>query len=206
MKYKSLLLLLTAASFSTEAFALGAVSRACKFSDIPSALKSVAGQFFVAIGGAPIAKDLPNRSLSEQATYWIMESLTTDYVRQRYYLYAETTSYTKNPYPESANYNKWQISGGDVSTIWTAETVSDALKADPRFSPYWANRGPLFSARAGDARIVVYYASVAGVQRATIGHHWYYDPVSKVTSRMSDTVAFDCNLGDWGYGKGIFDR
>lgn len=197
--------LLLGALFSSKALALGAVSRACRFSDIPSSLKPVAGAFFTAIGGSSYSAVLPFTSIAEQGRYWIMESLTTDYLRTRYYLYAQNTTYERNPFVDSANYNKWQIIGGYSSPVWTAETVSDALKAAPRFSPYFANRGLLFSARAGDPKIIT-TDDWPSTQRATLGHHWYYDPVSKVAARMSDTTAYDCNLGDYGFGHGIFDR
>lgn len=190
---------------ATEALALGAVSRACQFTKIPSPLRYTAGQFFASIGGDPYVAELSNKSEFEQANYWIMESLTVDWLRARYYLYAQSAHYYRNPHPDANTYQMWMLYTSFYSKVWTAETVSDALIADPRFSPWYANRGKLFSGRAGNDKIIENLGTYH-TQRASYGTHYYYDPVSKVTARLPDTTAYDCNLGEWGFGKGIFDR
>ena len=80
------------------AFALGQVSRACQFSTIPSELKPVAAAFFYAVGADADVLTLPAQTRDVQATKWVLESLTTDYGRVRYMLFATRVLYGKGGY------------------------------------------------------------------------------------------------------------
>jgi hypothetical protein len=191
-----------------NALALGRVSRACNFYNIPYGLKNTAAIFFVEVVGAqPWVLELPGYSDEDQQDYWILESLTTDYIRTRYYLYAQSTAYYItgvsyiNAYEEILYLKQWS----NYSTPWTAETVPEAIKNDPRFSQFWANRRYLFSARAGNPAIVMKITGAHGGGKFLVkGRHSYYDPAGKITVDYGETEAFSCNLSN--VGMGFFDR
>lgn len=207
-KYKIMLTFIAAFECS-NAHALGAVSRACQFSTIPTiALKSLAVSFFTAVGAPMSTLNLVGASDAEQRTWWTNESLTTDYVEARYYLYAHADVYRLYRVSQgSVPAGNWAYMTGYSSPGWGASRISRAMQSDSRFSKYYQNRGPLYSARAGNPNIVekldvTQYASAYAV----VGSHTYYDPVTKYTWAMQDTRAIDCNLPDFGQeNKGLFD-
>lgn len=204
MKMKfSFVALVLALLIGRDALALGAVSRACQFSTLPTGTKGIAVQFFEAIGADAWTLSLPDESSWIQSKWWINEALTTDYIRQRYYLYAIAEVYGQVVEPESTFYGQWKYYKSYRSPKWTSETVSEQMKRDPTFSPYYANRGDLYSARAGELYIFEQPSSHFG-KFIVLGAHFYFDPVSKITARLPDTRARDCNLGNWGFG--LFDR
>lgn len=194
---------LVAAFISVDAHALGAVSRACQFSTLPSFAKGIAVQFFEAMGAHPNVLSLPNESLNIQKQYWINESLTTDYLKTRYYLYASADIYGFVANPASSHYGQWQFHTGYQSPQWTAEEISEDMKRAPNFAPYYANRGDLYSARAGHPFIVEQPGAHWG-RFIVLGTHYYYDHVNKLPGKLRDTKAGDCNIFDWGVG--LFDR
>ncbi|MQA40661.1 hypothetical protein [Rugamonas aquatica] len=186
-----------------DVLALGAVSRACQFSQIPTGMKNLAVRFFKAVGADDWVLSLPGKSNDIQNKYWILESLTTDYGRAKYYLYADSSVYGYMDYIESPWYHNWIHYTTYVSEKWTAETVSQALKLNPDFSPYYANRGDLYSARAGNPGIVEEVRF--GFQKFVVmGEHFYFDPATQVTVRLKETRANDCNIPNLGFG--FFDR
>jgi len=178
-----------------DAYALGAVSRACQFSTLNTAQQIVAAPFFVAMGAPTNILTLPGKSTSEQQKYWVRESITTDYGRVRYFLYAQSASYTYN-----YNNSRYELFAS-YSSGWAAEQVAEYLQLDPNFSKFYANRGLLYSARAGRSEIIT---PDGNFTFGVAGKHIYYDPVSKNVVALADTFATDCNLSNWGVG--LFDR
>lgn len=212
MTNKKLLVITLTAALSNNAFAVGAVSRACSFDKIPSSLQVTAAAFFMAIGGnRNVIQNLPYASQYEKERHFILESLTTDYVNTRYYLYAQADIYfigtSANYYPEYRN--TYGLYKTYASPGWDAETVSQLVLQDSRFKIYFENRGPLYSARAGNTDIVerLDWSPVVFKNFKVVGHHKYWDPVSKKPFDLPQTVAYDCNLTDFGVmHSGIFDR
>lgn len=189
-------------SFSVPAFALNGVSRACRFDLIPSVAKGPAVLFFEMLGSKfPSLSLLPFQSLAEQSNHWILESITTDYGSVRYYLFAENRIYERR-YQSNGTPIFPLVSWG-TSPGWTAMTVRKEMYEDSRLAIFFANRGFLYSARAGDPDIVQKFPRVVpslpryfGVK----GRHYYYDAVNKVVGAIWDSQATDCNLGQWGFG------
>lgn len=197
--------------YENSALALGQVSRACQFSTIPSELKPVAAAFFYAVGADADVLTLPAQTRNAQATKWVLESLTTDYGRVRYMLFATRVLYAKGGYKQSTNQVVYINQNQPISSQWTAEQISDAMMADPKFSNYYLNRGVLYSARAGNPKIVdTNQYTTADAESAlnylVVGYHWYYDPVGKNIVRLADSQANTCNLGNLGLGTGLFNR
>lgn len=187
---------------TTEALALSAVSRACRFSEIPLPLRYYAGEFFYLLGAPPIIRFMAGEDIEVQKRYWINESLTTDWRSVKYYLYAQRTVYNLTNLAFGAG-QQWVRSHADSSPKWTAESISSAMAVDPTFSPYRANRKFLYSARAGASSIVEDLSDRLPFF-VVVGNHYYFDPVSQVTAQLPDTKANDCNLSVMGYG--FFDR
>lgn len=191
---------------SQNAFALGAVARACQFSTIPENLKGLAVTFFRAVGAPDSIRQLPGQPLSEQKKWWINEALTTDYFTVRYYLYAAADVYGLNNVPASTYYRHWVSHEAYTSQAWKANMIAEAMQRDPAFAIYYHNRGLVYSARAGDPRIAVQEDMAYFEGFVTLGRHWYYDPVNKVPGTLKDTSAMHCNLKDFGLeNKGLFD-
>lgn len=187
-----------------DASALGAVSRACKFSTIPAALQSDAAATFFWLGAPSNVLYLPYDSYSANR-YWVNESLTTDWLSVRYYLYAysEVTAFQGQYGSYPYQYRKFATY---TSNGWRADTINPAIKNDPKLGIFFANRGLLYSARAGyqyighDTDPLVYQSFTV------VGFHYYYDPVSKVQGAMKATYASNCNLQNWGQDTGLWDR
>jgi hypothetical protein len=78
-----------------DASALGQVSRSCRFSEIPFGLQNISARFFRAVGAPASILSLPALSSSEQAKYRIFESITTDYLRFRYLLFAMSWTFRR---------------------------------------------------------------------------------------------------------------
>jgi hypothetical protein len=192
-----------------NAYALGAVSRACQFSTIPTGMKSLAATFFIDLGADSSISQLPWQDASQQQAYWINESLTTDYFSVRYYLWALAEVYALKG-PNSTYAGNWQFYTRYLSSSvdWVPKTVSGDLKSDQNFAIYFANRGMLYSARAGNPKIgeFLYYDYNGNLRYVVTGYHWYYDPVSKVSGQLVKTRAQDCNLQNWGQDTGLWDR
>lgn len=190
----SLLLMLSAASAS----ALAPLSRACRFGDIPGTLKAPALVLFQYLGMPATLADLDRRTSNEQANYWILESITTDYGSLRYYLFAENRVYWKYSYP-GEYYPRYYLEFSYKSP-WAAQSLDPQIFPDSRLSIFNFNRKVLFSARAGDGEIVKKHVN-SGYQTndaVVVGKHYYYDPVSKAQAYLGETYATDCNLGNWG--------
>lgn len=214
MKTVRNLLLASSLIYTTNALATGAVSRACAFGEIPSYLQYVASTFFIVVGGdfavINAVRNMPN---VDQYNYYIFESLTTDYVETRYYLFAQADVYQR-VYdwvydPLTSTYGHFKPYKRFTSPGWEASAVSLALKRDERFAVYYENRGPLYSARAGNPAIVEYAppaTSISGPYKV-VGHHKYFDIAAKRSVDQGITVAYDCNLNNFGVThSGIFDR
>ena len=203
--------LLLAASFLTwshGAMAVDKFSRACNFTSIPYGSRTVAAEFFVQMGADTSVRNLPNQPLNEQEMWWILESLTTDYFSVRYYLFASSRlywgKYSNDVYGPYTDYNFVR----KYDSKWSADEVLARIRTDPTFKPYYANRGPapFYSARAGDPRIVTREVDAKTADRVmVVGKHSYYDPVSKVMVDAGQTVAFGCNLSEFGQ-YGLFNR
>jgi len=199
-KVWKIILPLIAGCMHWDASALGQLSRACRFDTIPTGLKNISVRFFYALGAPESVKTLPQLDSFHQSYYWINESLTTDYLRARYYLYAMswTIGYVE---PNIQTLEEYK-------SPWGAQLISQLMKADPYFAPYYVNRETLFSARAGDPEIVRYdmWKFQPVLDKLTLGAHFYYDPNSKQTTRLPNTSARDCNLSNWGIGTGLWGR
>src|SRR3989442_14410643 len=78
-----------------NSFALAGFSRACPWNQVPSSLQGPAARLFTLIGSAPFGKfdGLSSLPANQQARWWVLESLTIDWVSVRYYLYAENRLY-----------------------------------------------------------------------------------------------------------------
>lgn len=202
-------LILSFLSWRSDAAAVDKFSRACRFSYIPYLLRPKAAEFFVEMGADRSVLNLPNQPLTEQEMWWIMESLTTDYFSARYYLFATARLYWGDVYYADAGGARWVYNfSRRYDSQWTAEEVLARIRSDPKFSPYYANRGPapFYNARAGDPKIVTRHFdsnSYDGVM--VIGKHSYYDAVAKSMVNYGESVAYDCNGSEWGQ-YGIFNR
>jgi hypothetical protein len=199
---KSVLLGVWIAFIACPASAVDRVSRSCNFSTIPAELKPVSLLFFRAMGAPSSVMNILNNN---EEVYWIFESLTTDAFQVRYYLAAISTRYTKGV--DSSGRSAYFVKNTTYSG-WTAEAISDAMKADGDFSPYYVNRGILYSARAGNPNIVEFSNDIGkpADYNLVIGQHFYYDPVSKAGVTMGNTRATTCNLSKIGYSWSLFDR
>lgn len=191
----SAVLLITCAQ---QASALSGVSRACRFADLPTLAKPVAAKFFVALGADQSNLDLPGAADSVQRGRYILESLTTDYGRVRYFLYASSAHY----YYASTNFGPLWYNFRIMKTVWTAQQVADALKVHPTFQPYYYNRQLLYSARAGASHIVEEFSPT--MQFKVRGRHYFYDASTKRATELQPSSATDCNLANWGIE--LFDR
>lgn len=202
MLYRRLSACLFLAVFSVPAFALNGVSRACRFDLIPSIAKDPAVVLFQMLGSKfPSLALLPALSLAEQADHWILESLTTDYGSVRYYLFAENRVYERR-YQSNGSTIFSQV-GAFTSPGWTAMTVRKEMYEDSRLAIFFANRGFLYSARAGNPDIVEKFSrNTSSLPRyfGVKGKHYYYDAVNKAVGVIGDSQATDCNLGQWGFG------
>lgn len=186
-----------------DAFALGAVSRACRFDDIPRGTKNFAARFFYAIGAPRSVLSIPDLPSEDQREKFILEAITTDYLRARYWLYAAASVSAFLPADPRAGqyYDKWDFVWTRYSPDWTPRQISDAMRASPYFAPYYLNRQVLFSSRAGDPEIVVDMESWVDSGHTMFrvkGYHYYYDPASKIVAQLPDTIATDCNLPNLG--------
>lgn len=190
--YKTLLAGALLLACAQQASALSGVSRACRFGDLPLGSKTVAANFFVALGADPSNLELPNAPDSVQRSKYILESLTTDYGRVRYFLYASSAHY----YYASTYYGPLWYNFRVMKTTWTAQQVADALKVHPTFQPFYYNRGLLYSARAGASGILEEFSP--SMQFRVKGRHYFYDAATKVATELTPTSANDCNLTNWG--------
>lgn len=184
---------------STSAIAVDGISRACPFDQIPLGTKSIAAQLLIEIGAPPSIANIPSFSISDQHKYWVLESLTTDYLRVRYWLFAASAQY-KLSVDSFGNFSYSHFR--TITSEWTATQISQAIQADPKYQPFFLNRGLLYSARAGMNAIVEYFPDTAGIAKPfyVVGVHYYYDPVNKTISNSSSSTATSCNLTQWGFG------
>ncbi len=208
--------LISAAVFYTillgysDAYALGKFSRACRFDTLPESYKLPAAKFLNFMGADPAFANMHLRS--DQAFYWILESLTTDYFQPaRFFLFAQAAMYFQgNPsLGDPARFNLWRI----YKSPYSAEEVEQMIRDDPTLQPYYINRGPypIYSARAGDPAL---YTKVTHYDNSTlpapngvvkvVGKHSYYDGTIGEAHEYGETVSYDCNTLNWGFG--LFDR
>lgn len=191
-------------SLSGNALALNMFSRACPFSEIPS----TAGLRTAAIVLSALLSTRPDYPLDYMlaAGYndfqndWAHESITTDYVNVRYYLYAEHWTWFRTC---SGSQCTNQVADKYQSDGWVAETIPQPLLGMTNLSIFFANRAFLYSARAGWPGIIVHWnPPQPGTTRlsASTGRHYYYDPVGNQQVFLGTTVAYNCNLTQWGFG------
>ena len=187
----------------TGASALNGVSRACQFNQIPSPIRGPAIRLFNYVSTAPWGKfdGLIYMSEAELAKYWILESITTDYLSTRYYLYAENRVY-RSVYGPTGILEKFTLYANYSSPGWTAESVPADAQSDSYLDIFFHNRGILTSARAGNPEVI---ANIVPLTRFgdlffVYGNHYYYDSVNKTQSRIGLSAARDCNLSQWGFG------
>jgi hypothetical protein len=216
-----LFLMAALGAYSNSSFALGQLSRACRFPDIPPGGQTVAALFFSKVGAPSSVMDLPNQALGETSHWWILESLTLDWGQARYYLFAANkvfynSSIQPNPIPGGHDiyyYTPMNFADGtwmEYQSAWTSQEITAAMRADPNFSPYYANRQWLYSARAGSPNIVERYNLNYPAGFNVLGKHWYYDAQMGIRTNLADTSATSCNLTDMGnlssFSLGLFDR
>ncbi|MES2832458.1 MAG: hypothetical protein V4695_10745 [Pseudomonadota bacterium] len=158
--------------------------------------------FLVAVGADPKYLYLYGSSLWEQQSLWVLESLTTDYLRGRYFLWARSAVF-KRMY--DFGYPYWGLDK-TYDSGWNAERLNDYIMTKDTFQIYLANRGWLYSARAGNPAIIERLRSYIDRpnEYRVYGQHAYYDPVAKTLGRLQDTSATSCNAGN--LGLGILDR
>lgn len=192
--------------FVNYAFAVGGVSRACRFDTIPEGLKNISAAFFVALGAPNSVLDIPSLPLEQQSNYYILESITTDYGHVRYWLFATSGQYLTVYHDWDPNQPYRPELFRTFQTEWTAEQVSAVTTLNPKFASFFTNRGFLYSARAGSSEIV---ENMGGFNNRpypdrfhVVGRHYYFDPASKAMYEVARSKASDCNLKDWGF----FDR
>lgn len=208
LKLIKLTALATSLATSFDAYALGQVSRACSFAEIPSNVKKQISLFFYALGADSSVLRLPFRELSEQSEYWINESLTTDYGSVRYYLFASRLLFEWGPvrFNDGPGTTDGYIFINRVNSSWTPATLANAMKANPNFSPFYANRQLLYSVRAGSPSIVERLGRHEKYHYSVEGRHWYLDPANGSLVPLANTEAIDCNTADLGIGTHIMDR
>jgi len=186
---------------ATNALALGAVSRACPFSSIPTAIQPDALLFFHAVGAArwEQLRFIALKAESEKRKYWMLESISTDYGNVRYYLFAESRVYRGHQFSDGRAPLRLEAT---YKSYWTSMRADPKVYTDSKLKMFFSNRGPLFSARAGHPDIIQYWHKVA-VEPFDMflvrGYHYYYDPGAREEVEYAKTiVANDCNLDDWG--------
>lgn len=187
-----------------QAFALNMFSRACRISDIPTTagLRSAAILLSSLLSTRP---DYPLDYLSAPGyndfqNDWAHESITTDYLNVRYYLYSEHWTWFRSC---SGSQCINQVADKYRSEGWLAETIPQPILGMSELSIFFANRAFLYSARAGWPGIIVHWnAPQPGTTRlsASTGRHYYYDPAGNQQVFLGTTVAYDCNLTQWGFG------
>lgn len=183
-------------------YSLGKVSRACPVADIPTGLKTAALQFFEVIGDASIGSLTPivNKAYIDQKKYYILESLTTDYLQARYYLYAENRA--RRIYIPFNIYQSIINTDYNYKSTWTPSSLPESIFLDPRFNIFFANRQYLYSSRAGNSKIVEYFPIDDNIARQTfevVGRHYYLDPINNAQTYLGVSKARDCNLSNWGF-------
>jgi len=187
---------------ATNALALGAVSRACPFNQIPAAIQPEALLFFHAIGAArwEQLRFIALKPESEKRKYWMLESISTDYGNVRYYLFAESKVYRGHRLSDGRTPLRLEAT---YKSYWTSMRADPKVYTDSKLKIFFSNRGPLFSARAGHPDIIQYWNPVAPPGLVdyfhVLGHHYRYDPIVQREDRYAITeLGNDCNLEDWG--------
>ncbi|MFT3721796.1 hypothetical protein [Pseudorhodoferax sp.] len=197
----------------SNAYALGAVSRSCSMSELNTVLSDTTRTamllLFKAISQMSVEeyKKISSEAKTKQAlNWWALESVTTDYFADRYFLFAKTKA-LKLAYesPVSSRDDRWSIILEATSQGWKNESIDPALLNDPILARHVTNRKWLRSARAGHESI---FQKISPKNPGLLdnivvyGQHWYYDPISGFTGHLSDTRAYNCNLLNWG----VWDR
>jgi hypothetical protein len=155
-------------------------------------LQTLAATFFSLLGAPSWVLGLPNHK--EKHKYWILESITTDYMSTRFYLGARHTVYQWY----QGNYQGWLKKINRDSGL-AKDLLNESVLTDEKFSIFTKNRMLLFSARAGSPDIVERTEQIPGAfpqfnRWRVVGHHYYYDPDRKQEMPFKQTVAEDCNL------------
>lgn len=185
-------LALTSVVLCSQSLAVDSFSRACRFDQIPPGLQAIAVTFFSLLGAPAWVRDLPNHP--EKQKYWVLESITTDYLSSRFYLGARHTIYQWH----QGNYSGWLQKVKRDSGL-ARDLLDRSVLTDDKFKIFTKNRGILFSARAGSPEIVERTDKIAGANPwsnrwRVVGQHYYYDPDRKAEVLAGQTVAEDCNL------------
>lgn len=178
----------------SDAYALAAFSRACRFDQIPIALQPVAAGFFSILGAPSWVLGLPTNR--EKDKYWILESITTDYTSTQYYLGAKHYVYQWH----QGNYAGWLQRATRESGL-ARDQLDSSVLTDEKWKIFTKNRMLLFSARAGSSDIVERPERLPGANPVfnrwrVVGEHYYFDPRLKVQLPLPGTVAVDCNLAE----------
>ncbi|MEV8469711.1 hypothetical protein [Ralstonia sp. UNC404CL21Col] len=179
-----------------SASALSQFSRACQFSKIPETLQDAAHQLFILLGASKSTFGLPYRV--EKRDYWINESITVDWLEARYYLFSASTPYIYTKANGFVKYIDTRYSR------WAAQRPNDDILSDNKLRILMANRGLLYSARAGRPDIydnIGYDAYIHGpsIKMDVVGDHWVYDPKEGRSRPLPRTRAQTCNLTEWGF-------
>jgi hypothetical protein len=182
----------------SSASALGYFSRSCPISEIPPNLRASAIALFEVIGTAPAGKLIPIIGMveSEQDNYYVLESITTDWLEARYYLYAENNVYQR----------ECSTVSNCTTPLLEAFTITDQVMSTSKFDIFFHNRKLLYSARAGEPEIVKYYlpfekrsADAFRQSPVVVGNHYYFDPQTKKQVFLGTSTAMNCNLGAFGF-------
>jgi hypothetical protein len=180
-----------------RAQALDGFSRACRFDTIPVALQGPAALLFYMLG-APLSTATLDL-LPGKERFWIFESITADYGEVKYYLFAEANVFVWSP-PAPGWHGDFVRRISYSSSTYKAQRPSDGILKYTKLDIFFANRGVLYSARAGKTDIYdhlseplnSYDTKVLGIQK-----FWY---PGGVQGKLLNSTAIDCNLNTWGMG------
>ena len=195
---------------SQNSYAQTGFSRACRFSDVSSVLQQRVAKFSVDYLAAPTwiqyyAAATDPTIASYKQGIWALESLTVDYIRTRYYLWASSVHYKNSP-SEPTVFRPFR----DYQAPWATNAWNSAALAALLSSEYQIfdsnNQGKIaYSARAGAPNVWEMWVSygLAGDQPfytkfKVFGAHYYWDPNSKQIVFIGTSTASDCNFGTWG--------
>jgi len=194
-------------SYLGDASALGKISRACNFTEIPDSLKLPVVRLSRSLGMPESLLNLYQRTTDEQSRYWVLESLTTDYGSLRYYLFAESRIYRNKPNGVTVG----MLFEVGYKSPWAAQSLPAEIKNDSSLNTiFHFNRNVLFSARAGHADIWQRWDKVLETNGTdsmwVMGKHYYFDPLSQSQGYLGTTSIYSkntgglgCDLTHWGF-------
>ncbi|RYF76867.1 MAG: hypothetical protein EOO22_00780 [Comamonadaceae bacterium] len=189
------------------AHALAGLSRACSMAELSDAylLRPALGLFSY-LGMPPKYLNLVSAPRDQLEKHWVMESIAADYGSLRYYLFAENRVYWHDINPRTGAEENI-VFARNFKSPWAAQTLDPAMFPDSALSIFKFNRKILYSARAGHPDIIEQYIRPLGYSNGfsyslpnpvVYGSHYFYDPASKQTGRLPNSLATNCNLRTWG--------